>query len=160
MVMTAWKDSKPIHLLSIADSTTQTEKRKHHGNCIEIECPYSIKKYSSEMGGVYQYNKLLWNMANSSHMKKKKEQISFIKELIDQCVIMTSLQICSFDLKSESKIRSWRTVMQMTMINPVIIFLIQKRCYATLEMFMCLLLMTVQRFKQIRAIYVSLCQQI
>ena len=53
MVMPAWQDSKPVNLLSTADSTKPNKlKRKHRRNRIEIDCPDSSKHYNSEIGGV------------------------------------------------------------------------------------------------------------
>ena len=72
MVMTAWQDSKPVHLLSTADSTKPMElKQKHHGNYIEIECLDSIKKYHLEIGGVDCHNKLISLFSVGNHIFKE-----------------------------------------------------------------------------------------
>ena len=60
IIVAAWKYSKPLHLLSTADSRKQTElKRTHKGNYVNFECHDSIKKYNSEIGGVDWYNMLM-----------------------------------------------------------------------------------------------------
>jgi hypothetical protein len=83
-VAIGWIDSKPVNLISTADTTEMGFVRRRIGNTkVDVEAPEAIVNYNKYMGGVDKHDRLRNSFALGKRHKYKKYYVKLMLFLID-----------------------------------------------------------------------------
>jgi hypothetical protein len=84
MVAVGWIDNKPVHFISIADSTKVVTVNHQVGkDKVEVSAPIAIKNYNKFMGGVDRHDRLHSTFSICKKHKFKKYYVKLFLFLMD-----------------------------------------------------------------------------